>query len=123
MTTNGSPVPFEVWRMPFYYEDDPTKAKARPVVVAQVSSSSASVVALKVTGHGPRPEFPGEVRLMEWEKAGLPKPSTVRCSKQALIPLSAFKHATRYGLLSPLDVRAVCRGLEEVKTAEGQLSA
>lgn len=112
-TKTGSPHPFEVWRIPFYYEDDPTAAKVRPVVIASIDDQQATAVALKVTGHGPRPEFPGEVRLTQWEEAGLPKPSTVRCSKRASIPLSGFDDALRYGMLSPADIEAVRIGIEE----------
>lgn len=112
-TKIGSPRPFEVWRIPFYYEDDPAVAKVRPVVIASVDNQKATVVALKVTGHGPRSEFPGEVRLAQWKEAGLPKPSTVRCSKRASIPLSGFDDAFRYGTLSPIDIEAVRIGIDE----------
>lgn len=63
MTTESPPRPYDVWQMSFEYEDQPGVAKVRPVVIGAVDGGRAVVLAVKVTGHGPRPEFPGEVRL------------------------------------------------------------
>lgn len=104
---------FEVRRVAFAYEDDPGKAKERPVIVAHVSQGEALVLVVKVTGHGPRPEFPGEVRLLDWEQAGLSKPSVARCSKTAAVPLSMLEAAPVYGRLSARDEEAVAAGLHE----------
>lgn len=120
MTTNSCrpPRPGEVWRLEFAYEDDPSVAKRRPVVVAVVEESAGRAVVVKVTGHGPRMEYPGEIRLADWEAAGLPKPSTVRCSKNLAVGLEAFKGAQRYGMLSPSDERAVFSALREIGVIE-----
>ena len=115
MTMTNGPRPFEVWRMSYRYEDDPGTIKHRPVVVVEISDNSAVAVALKVTGHGPRPEYPGEIRLMGWKEAGLDKPSTVRCSKAASFPIELFAGARRYGSLTERDEIAVREGLEECR--------
>ena len=107
MTTKTGPEPYEVWRIPFAFEEDPAKTKERPVIVIDVNEGTALVLVAKVTGHGPRPEFPGEVRLVDWTRAGLSKPSTVRCSKRLFYPLEGFDGATYYGKLSPADAAAV----------------
>ena len=107
MTTKTGPEPYEVWRIPFAFEEDPTKAKERPVIVIDVNDDVALVLVAKVTGHGPRPEFPGEVGLVDWVQAGLSKPSSARCSKRLLYPLEGFAGATYYGKLSPMDAAAV----------------
>ena len=84
MTNEKQEIPkvFEVWRMSFRYEDQPGKSKERLVVVGAVSEQSAEIflLAVKVTSQAPRTEFPGEVVLLDWQQAGLEKPSVVRCS-------------------------------------------
>ena len=74
MTTESVPRPYDVWQMSFEYEDQPGVAKVRPVVIGAVDGGRAVVLAVKVTGHGPRPEFPGEVRLRGWKDAGRTSP-------------------------------------------------
>ena len=90
MTTESPPRPYDVWQMSFEYEDQPGVAKVRPVVIGAVDGGRAVVLAVKVTGHGPRPDFPGEVRLRGWKDAGLDKPSVARCSKTLVVPTEAF---------------------------------
>ena len=113
MTTN-SPRPFEVWRLEFVYEDQPEVSKVRPAIVAVVDHDKDTALVAKVTGHGPRPEFPGEVRIVDWKQAGLTKPSTVRCSKTMTVPLAALDNASRYGPLSKEDARAVEQALRDL---------
>lgn len=98
MTTESPPRPYDVWQMSFEYEDQPGVAKVRPVVI----------------GHGPRPEFPGEVRLRGWKDAGLDKPSVARCSKTLVVPTEAFAGQMRYGHLNEEDALAVAEALREV---------
>ena len=100
MTTESPPRPYDVWQMSFEYEDQPGVAKVRPVVIGAVDGGRAVVLAVKVTGHGPRPEFPGEVRLRGWKDAGLGKPSVARCSKTLVVPTEAFAGQMRYGHLT-----------------------
>lgn len=113
MTTN-SPRPFEVWRLEFVYEDQPKVSKVRPAIVAVVDHDKDTALVAKVTGHGPRPEFPGEVRIVDWKQAGLTKPSTARCLKTMTVPLAAFDNASRYGPLSEEDARAVEQALRDL---------
>ena len=114
MTTESPPRPYDVWQMSFEYEDQPGVAKVRPVVIGAVDGGRAVVLAVKVTGHGPRPEFPGEVRLRGWKNAGLDKPSVARCSKTLVVPTEAFTGQMRYGHLNEEDALAVAEALREV---------
>lgn len=114
MTTESPPRPYDVWQMSFEYEDQPGVAKVRPVVIGAVDGGRAVVLAVKVTGHGPRPEFPGEVRLRGWKYAGLGKPSVARCSKTLVVPTEAFAGQMRYGHLNEEDALAVAEALREV---------
>ena len=113
MTSNVVPAPYEVWRLEFEYEDQPGVAKARPVVVGAVDGERAVVLAVKVTGHGPRPGFLGEVRLEDWQEAGLEKPSVARCSKTLVVPTAAFAGKHRYGELTDRDSLRVAQALRE----------
>ena len=61
------------------------------------------IISVKVTSHPPRPAFLEEVPLLDWQEAGLTKPSTARCSHVARLPKGFF----RYGRLSDRDAKAV----------------
>lgn len=118
MSSSRQPVPGDVWRLEFAFEEDPSISKMRPVVVAVVEESSCRAVVVKVTGHGPRREYPGEIRLKDWGRAGLAKPSTVRCSKSLSVELAVFESAQYYGHLSnddELQVFAALRGVGLLK--------
>ena len=112
MTTN-KPKLWEVWRFEFAFEEDPQKTKMRPVIIAAKDDIQDEVIVLsvKVTSHPPRKGFPGEVALLDWEKAGLSKPSTARCSKHLLVPIEAFYGCFCYGRLSKRDEDAVRQSL------------
>lgn len=117
MTTTSPcrlPQPGEVWKLEFAFEDDPTLSKRRPVVVAVVEERAGRAVVVKVAGHGPRKEFSGEMRLADWQGAGLSKPSTVRCSKSLSVGLEAFEGAQYYGRLSRDDEAVVFASLREM---------
>lgn len=116
--TSRPPRPFDVLRVPFAYEDKPGVFKERPAVVASVDGESAVLTLVKVTGHGPRPEFPGEVRLADWAAAGLTKPSTVRCSKAIRVALDEFPTSQFVGSLTRRDADAVLGGLLDAGTVE-----
>lgn len=106
-------VAFQVRRIAFEYEDHPGTYKERPVVVGAVNGERTIVLLAKVTGHGPRPEYPGEVRLTDWHAAGLAKPSVVRCPKTVEVELSDVEGTPLLGELSEADRRAVRTGLYE----------
>lgn len=116
MTDSQFPKPYEVWRLRFFFEDKPDVAKERPVVVLDRNEETGQVLVAgaKVTSHAPRPEFPGEVSLKNWQQAGLVKPSVVRCSKIAQFSLSAFEGRQRYGRLSADDRVSVYLALKDL---------
>ncbi len=87
------PKPYEVWRLRFFFEDKPDIEKERPVVVLDRNEETGQVLVAgaKVTSHAPRPDFPGEVSLQNWQQAGLVKPSVVR---KSLIQPQCFRGST-----------------------------
>lgn len=99
------PQHYEVWRIPFEFDDKPGVFKNRPVIVGAIEEDTVEVfiISVKVTGHPPRPAFLEEVPLLDWQEAGLTKPSTARCSHVARLPKWFF----RYGRLSDRDAKAV----------------
>lgn len=115
-TNDVRPNLFDVWRLAFEYEDIPGVFKERPVIVGAFDEERALVLVVKVTGHGARPGFPGEVPIIEWKQAGLKKPSTARCSKSLLVPVEAFSGLTRYGQLSQRDSEAIELALKSLGT-------
>lgn len=95
------PMPWEVWLAAVQFEDSP-EVKKRPVVVT--STGDVYVLALKVTSHPPRNQW-GEYALMEWQAAGLRKPSTVRISK--LLHLLPTDLVYKIGKLDIVDILAI----------------
>lgn len=104
---------FQIRYMPFEYEDMPGTFKERPVIVGAVSFEKALVLLVKVTGHGPRREYPGEVVLVDWAAEGLSKPSVARCSKTVEVDLNEMRDAPLAGRLSQRDAEAVDVGMRD----------
>lgn len=104
---------YDVWQLPFEYEDQPGVFKNRPVIVGSIDETTVEVfiVSVKVTSHPPRRNWPGEVPLQDWQEAGLTKPSTARCSQVARLPKSLFHGRRYYGRLSERDASAVHQAL------------
>lgn len=106
----------EIWRMAFAYEDTPNRYKIRPVVIADidVKNGRVCVMAIQVTSPAPRPNYPGEVVIQDWQTAGLVKPSVARCTKRATVAMGIFQNSRKYGKLSFRDAAAVDRALTEL---------
>lgn len=90
---------WEVWFADVKFEDS-DEVKQRPVVI--VENHTAYILALKVTGHEPRKNYPGEYRLKFWREAGLAKPSTVRISKKLYLEDRDLNRCL--GRLHPYDI-------------------
>ena len=87
----------------FPYENMADQVKLRPAVVIAESGNVYTVIALKITSSPPRDVF--DYELVDWALEGLNKPSIVRTSKEAIIPIHAiFK---KIGTLTPNDFKAV----------------
>lgn len=89
----------EIWFARFYYDDDATRYKDRPVYI--ISDTNVALCA-KITTHAPREKYGYEYEIVEWENAGLEKPSTIRLSQQLIIPQSDFQF--RIGRLDSNDI-------------------
>lgn len=103
---------WDVWLASVRYEDT-NQVKIRPVVIVKTIKGEQIVLALKVTSHPPREEYPGEYVLTEWRYAGLDRESTVRVSKQVKIGRGAF--GRRLGALHAVDVVQIKRIMNEIR--------
>ena len=107
-----SPEPFEIWLVRFLFLDDPSRSKVCPAVCLSYDDRRLRAVMAKVTSHAPRLDSPGELALLDWESAGLLKPSCVRCSQAIDIPDSSIYR--RMGMLSNKDKLALVETLKSI---------
>lgn len=105
---------YEVWKLEFEYEDRPGIVKMRPVIIGANADGGDAVLIVKVTGHGPRKEYPGEIWIRDWKEAGLEKRSVARCSKSVIVPIEAFRSAELYGKLSQRDADTIAETLRSL---------
>ena len=103
----------QVRRVGFRYEDKPEVSKARPAVVVVLRNDDGHVLLAKITSHGPRKEFKGEIALQDWQAAGLDHQSTVRCSKSIYAEAAEVPAAPLLGFLSQRDLEEVEQGLHK----------
>ena len=103
---------WEIWMASFAYDDDPTKAKDRAVLVIDDNITFPILVA-KVTTHKPRNNYQGEYQIIKWKEAGLNLPSTIRLSKQLLLEKINFRK--KKGRLHPIDIIAVQKLISDMK--------
>lgn len=94
------PKKWEVWWAYFAYDDDTSITKRRPVLILDDKRGYPLLVA-KITSHDPR-DCRGECAIREWSTAGLPKPSTIRLDKFALLKKESFD--CKIGMLANSDI-------------------
>lgn len=95
--------PYDLWFASVAYEDDPSKADDRPVLV--IDEKRGIYAALKITRTPPRESFWGEYRVQKWRQAGLSDPSTIRISKFLRLAPKDFRR--KIGTLRMVDVAGV----------------
>ncbi len=95
---------WEIWEANVPFEEG-HGSKRRPVVI--LSEEECIVISLKMTSHEPRyKKLEGEYEIMNWEKAGLLKPTVIQCSK--LLKLDKNRIGDRkYGRLTAADIIGV----------------
>ena len=93
--------PWELWwaEVEYEYHDG---SKRRPVLV--VSADEVYVLSYKITSHESRNQW-GEYEIIQWQTAGLPKPSTVRLTQPYNLLRSSLKK--KIGKLTPVDIEAI----------------
>lgn len=94
---------WDIWWADVAFEEDLSKIKRRPVLI--IDKQTACILSLKMTSHAPRKNFEGEYEIKDWQKAGLPKPTTIRVSKP--IPLAKQSFQQKIGSLEAEERPAV----------------
>lgn len=111
--TSHSPQRWDVWHARFDFVER-KGYKYRPVVVIDVEGDTA-IIAVMVTGAASKLALPHDYAILDWEKAGLDKPSIARADKIARIPLAFIGTAGLIGRLSPRDTEGLARELEQIE--------
>ncbi|WP_298672482.1 type II toxin-antitoxin system PemK/MazF family toxin [uncultured Megasphaera sp.] len=93
---------WEIWWAYVKFEDS-NEVKRRPVLI--LDNQIACILSLKITSHEPRKNFNGEYQILQWEKAGLTKPSVVRLSKPLCLQKRDF--GDKIGKLSDADILSI----------------
>jgi mRNA interferase MazF len=94
-------------------------SKVRPALVIYKTPEACDrgvLVVLPVTS-SPQAVCDTDVALVDWQSAGLSKPSTVRCHRTAFINVSRVKRT--FGTISELDWQEVKDVLRRVFCSEG----
>lgn len=85
-------------KIPFEHS---SQSKLRPVIIRKVLDSDM-VRVIPITSTPPRSNFAGEVRLRDWEAAGLDHQSTARCFLAQRLPIQDLR--SRIGHLTEWDI-------------------
>lgn len=93
---------WEIWWANVKFEDC-EQVKCRPVLV--VDQRISYILSFKITSHSARKRYFGEYEIVQWQAAGLEKPSVVRLSKRLELQESDF--VGRMGSLSDSDIMAI----------------
>lgn len=93
-----TPRRWQIWRIWFAYDEDPTRGKYRPVVIKDVTGDGCVVVYVTSRVHGHAPDL---IPIRNWAEAGLPKASAIRYRRQLRIRIDQL--GDYVGDLSPYD--------------------
>lgn len=72
--------PFDVYRMPVRFEEDKTKSRNHYVACIIINTDGEGGLAVKLTSN-PKWNGIGDIRLRDWEHAGLSHETTARCTQ------------------------------------------
>lgn len=90
---------WEIWYAKVKFEDNPSQAKNRPVLI--IDNRQMYLLSLKITSTAPRTNCWGEYAIVKWREAGLAHQSTIRISKRLKLVNSDF--INKIGTLHPYD--------------------
>lgn len=111
---------WDVWWAFVPLEENKNELLHRPVLVIRDTDDKDSqeifVLSYKITSHEPRENYLGELRIVDYEEAGLPLKSTLRLSKKLLLPSKLFDE--KIGKLSINDQKRVENALIELQNEQ-----
>lgn len=91
---------WDIYFAEVFFEDKPTESKMRPVLIS--GDNVAYLLIFKITSHEPRTKYIYDYSIMDWEQAGLKKPSTIRLGSKLKIQKENI--IKRIGRLSQADI-------------------
>ncbi|KEZ49267.1 hypothetical protein AZ46_0214485 [Metabacillus indicus LMG 22858] len=97
--------PGEIYDIVFPFDPPDHGYKLRPALILKVDNGQALAVAIKITGTGPKPQFPHRIPITFWNYANLSKMSYAQIDSQTLLNiqhLPAFR-----GNMHPSDLNRV----------------
>lgn len=101
---------WEVWLAKVAFEDNPSEAKERPVLV--IDKKEAYIISFKMTSQKPREKYFGEYPIQFFHEAGLIKPTVIRLSKKLALLEDEF--IRKLGRLHPYDINEVIKILNNL---------
>lgn len=105
------PQPWEIWHARFAYEGG-KGYKYRPVII--LGRKGDGSIAMMVTSSTNKLHMEHDYLLVDWESAGLVKPSIARIDRIAEIPASSFGSAGFIGRLSESDIASITEVLSKL---------
>ncbi len=110
--SSNAPQPWEVWHARFNF-DGGKGYKYRPVIV--LGNVDDGSVVIMVTSSANKLHMEHDYLLIDWEAAGLAKPSIARIDRIATIPTSYLGTMGRIGRLTGIDVDAISETLAVIE--------
>ena len=117
--SNDAPQTWEVWHARFDF-DGSKGYKFRPVIV--LGTIDDGTVVIMVTSSTNKLRMEHDYLLIDWEAAGLAKPSIARIDRIATIPANYLGTAGRLGKLTGIDINAITETLSKIEEEEGTQS-
>lgn len=105
------PRPWEVWHARFDYGGG-KGYKYRPVIILDARKDGS--VVMMITGAANKLHMDHDYLLVDWEAAGLVKPSIARIDRIAAIPTSHFGTAGKMGRLAEIDIAAIAEIMSRI---------
>lgn len=98
------PKNWEVWHARFNFQEG-HGYKFRPVIIIDTTSEGSLV--MMITSIGNKLSLEHDYILIDWEEAGLDKPSIARADRIAIIPPNSIGTSRKIGMLSYRDIAAI----------------
>lgn len=115
MMSSDAPQAREVWHARFDF-DGGKGYKYRPVIVIGSNGDGSAVI--MVTSSTNKLHLEHDYPLIDWEAAGLMKPSIARIDRIATIPTSYLETSGKLGRLTEIDINAIKQTLSKIDEEE-----
>lgn len=101
MTNSATPQMWEIWHARFNYSGS-SGYKFRPVIIVGINPDGS--LAMMITSATNKLHLEHDYPILDWQRAGLEKPSIARVDRIAQIPPNYLGTAQKIGQLSERDI-------------------